>query len=260
MVVERLIKPEWVAKNVLYALLLGICFSTIGIWVGVLVFAHDASIVSIMFTVIAALPFLHRILSLGESVKENVSSLRKMVIRNKQILQIYFLFFMGVAISYLLWYLAMPDWSRNILFIRQVEVFTQPAAGLVGQFSGTQNLFGSILANNVRVLLFCLILSFVFGSGALTVLTWNASVFGVFLAFLGKTSVMVKYIPHASLEFLAFFLAAVAGAIVSVGLEKEAYGTPRFDKVILDTTILFAASFILVIFAAVVEVFVFPVF
>ena len=67
MVVENLIKPEWVEQKPLYALLLGACLTTIGIWIGAIIFTNDASIAGVLFTTISAVPFFAKILKLEET-------------------------------------------------------------------------------------------------------------------------------------------------------------------------------------------------
>ena len=90
-----------------------------------------------------------------------------------------------------------------------------------------------------------------YGAGSVLVLSLNASTLGVFFASLGTGSLI--YMPHAALEFFGFFTAAVAGGIISSGIEKHEFGTFEFSRVLKDASIFVLMSIILIVIAALVE-------
>ena len=115
-----------------------------------------------------------------------------------------------------------------------------------------------IFSNNIRILLFALLTSFIFGAGALFVITWNASIVGVFfghMIFEVSWLELANFFLHGIPEFLSFFLAAIAGGVLSVGLIRHHYRDPEFRTILKDCLILFAISVGVLLAAAVLEVY-----
>ncbi|UCD03934.1 MAG: stage II sporulation protein M [Candidatus Woesearchaeota archaeon] len=253
MVLEKIINVSMIEDKPAYAIVLGIIFSTIGLVVGWLIFPNDASIVAIMFTAIASLPFIRKVIYIEEKGEERAHTLKQLIIRNKKIIEIFSLFFIGVAISYLLWYTVLPELARNTLFLKQTAVFSNQGA-VLGQFVNRQTQFLNIFSHNLKILLFCIVLSLLYGSGAIVILVWNASVLGVFIFHLGKLEKIIRLIPYASLEFIAFFLAAIAGGILSVGIERHRTSSKLFKNILFDSIFLFCLAIIILTISAVLEV------
>ena len=128
-----------------------------------------------------------------------------------------------------------------------------------------------IFLNNIRVLIFCLLFSFFYGVGAIFILSWNASVIGVAIGNFIRTNVskylayfsivplaIVRYMTHGILEIGAYFVAGLAGGIISVAIIKHDLGTKNFEHVLLDSVDLILVSVLLLVIAALVEVFITP--
>lgn len=251
MVIETLIKPEWVEKSPIYALPLGFCLSIIGLAVGLILFPEDVSLVGLLFTTLAALPFLRKIIWLQEKQDERINSFVRLILRNRKIIEIYVMFFFGVALSYFLLYFVLPDILVQTLFEKQLEIFSQKVLG--GFFKHT-SLFRTIVLNNIKILIICLVLSFLYGAGAIMVLTWNASALGIFLATLGKAHSVLLTLPHAFLEFTGFFFASVGGGVISVAISRGEFKSKQFKQILSDGLLLFLFGVLIVILAAIVEV------
>ena len=206
-----------------------------------------------MFTAIASVPFLRKILDIEEVAEEHARTLKGLILRNKKIIEIFGGFFFGIVLSYTLIGFMLPAGLKQMLFSTQLKVLGQPVAGFLGQFVGGP-LFGSILSNNLKVLVLVMVLSLLYGAGAVLIITWNASVLGVFINSFNKVREFIPFIPHTILEFVAFFLAAIAGGLVSVGFEKSEVGKKKFNRVLLDSAILFACAVVILIVASIVEV------
>jgi len=253
MVVEYLIRPQWVVKKPVYALILGVCFSFIGTSIGLFIFPEDAAIAGILFTTIAATPFLGKVL--------DVTKAKEFWHRNGKMAAIYGLFFLGVALCYAIWYLILPQKAALFFFDKQIAVFTQPLSSIIGFFSQTQTTLIGIISNNMKLALFALVLSFIYGVGATILITWNASVLGIFMASLGKFTTVLSFVPHASLEFIGFFFAAIAGGLLSVAVdeEKTRYGSAKFYRAINDAAMLFILSVAIIVAAGFIEIYGFAV-
>ena len=251
MVVEYLIRPHWVVKNPVYALLLGACLSFIGTSIGLFIFPDDAAIAGILFTTIAATPFLEKVL---DTVKA-----KQFWHRNGTIAGIYGLFFFGVALSYVIWYFILPSQASQFFFDRQINVLTQPLSSIIGFFSQTQTTLIAIISNNLKLVIFALALSFLYGIGATILIIWNASVLGIFLASLGKFTTILAFAPHTSMEFIAYFFAAIAGGLISIAVDdaKTKFKSKKFYQLINDSAVLFIVAVLIIIAAGFLETFAF---
>lgn len=257
MVVENLIKPEWVEKKPLYALILGACLTTIGIWVGAIIFTSDASIAGVLFTTISAVPFFKKILDLEELARINLKTTRDIINRNLWIVIIYGMFFIGMSFAYSLWYMILPDLMKNMIFSKQLAVFGgAEVTGFLGQFSGSNmSMFMPILLNNLKVVFVCMVLSLLYGSGSILLLAWNASVLGVFIGSFGKITSFIAFIPHTGMEFVAFFFAAISGGLISLlVLQNKTRMKKTAERIMFDAMGMFMVALVLIIVGAFIEV------
>jgi len=142
-------------------------------------------------------------------------------------IQVYSSIFVGEVIGFLALGMIFPE-----SFSLQSSIVG--ASGLAifgGSFSG-------ILLNNLTVFGAILGLAAVIGSAGAFVLTWNASVLGVFFAKLlsavesskgyftcKPTPSPLCYAPHTFFEMAGFIIAGVAGSLISAAVYRE-----HFDK------------------------------
>jgi uncharacterized membrane protein SpoIIM required for sporulation len=125
--------------------------------------------------------------------------------------------------------------------------------------------FFSILENNIYVMIFTLVFSLIFGAGAIFILAWNATVIasaiGVFTHYriheipLG----LARYMIHGFPEIAAYFITALAGGILGVGFIRNGIRSKRFIKVLENVIILIFVSLIILVIAAVIEVYLTPI-
>jgi uncharacterized membrane protein SpoIIM required for sporulation len=69
---------------------------------------------------------------------------------------------------------------------------------------------------------------------------------------------LFKYFIHGIPEILSYFVAGLAGGIISIAVIRHDYGTKKFEHIILDSADLFLLAIGLVLLAAVLEVWVTP--
>ncbi|MFB6203819.1 MAG: hypothetical protein ABEK01_05000 [Candidatus Nanohaloarchaea archaeon] len=100
--------------------------------------------------------------------------------------------------------------------------------------------FMSILVNNMVVFLGILVVSTLIGSSGAFILTWNASVLGVFIGSLlkalpnhpvayilgtQKVPSPLAYLPHATFEMGGFIIAGITGSLMSAALYRRHFDT-----------------------------------
>lgn len=137
--------------------------------------------------------------------------------------------------------------------------------GAISAISGSATSIGpffSILGNNIMVFGAILLLSAVIGSAGAFVLTWNASVLGVFFASLVRSlengqdfltcvpnPSPLCYLPHAALEMTGFIVAGISGSLISAAVYRK-----HFDRETwLDYLKLLTAGVLLVVLGAFIE-------
>ena len=106
---------------------------------------------------------------------------------------------------------------------------------------------------------FLFLFSFLFGAGAVFILTWNASMLSVVISkaalsgggFQALPLAILAYFPHGSLEILAYFIGALAGGVVSIALTKR--NSKWLFLVFKDSLVLVAIAVVLLVAAAFVE-------
>ena len=253
MVLEKLISPDHYRNSYFKATLFGALISVIGLTLGYNLFPDDASLASIFFILIAAVPFFRTLMVQEERAEKTSHNIREMLSRNKYAFEYFFFFYSGIFLTYFVGALVLPDQMHNALFGNQFGVFSSVLGGFA-----SQNHFYAILFNNLKIVILALILSLIYGAGALMILTWNASVLGVFLAAQGAN--LWKFLPHASLEFLGFFAASIAGGILSAGIENQDINSKNFKHVFQDAAVLTIGGLLVILIAAYVEVYIFPIF
>lgn len=128
-----------------------------------------------------------------------------------------------------------------------------------------------IFLNNTGVLIFIFMTSFIFGTGAIFILVWNASIVGVFLGdALHKTAnfmsgnIIYAYtldlpkligplLVHGIFEFTGFFIAAIAGGILSIAMLKHKLRSKAFHSAVFTSITITLISVVLLLIGAIVE-------
>lgn len=183
--------------------------------------------------------------------------------RHGETIQLFSLFFLGVFVS-LFMVSAFSD-EKYVTYIFQDQLSEIQRVTSLGNSSGAflvSDMLNMIIQNNLRVMGLAFLLSFLLGSGAIIILAWNASILALYLsAFIRKGMVTeflvrsISLIPHAPIEIAAYFLAGIAGGILSVGMIREKLFSREFFLVFRDSLIMMALAVVAVLIGAVVEVF-----
>lgn len=279
MVLESLLSPVYAEKKPFYSLMLGFVYGILALILAMWIFEDHASLVMVFLAVVAALPLIYKLLIYEEEKDLTATSERSLLREHSKALTAMMMIFIGMAIAFTVLYVFLPEQMATQVF----KVQTQTIANLNQQVTGqvTQpTLLSKIFLNNVKVMIFCILFSFIYGSGAIFILTWNASVIGAaagnfirthlaqyaeavglhklgaFL-YVGSLSVL-RYAIHGIPEILAYFVAALAGGIISVSIIRKDYKTKGFQKILLDVSDLVLIAVLILFVAALLEVFVTP--
>ncbi len=281
MVLESLLNPLSAEKKPWEMFFLGFLYSSIAIMLSLWIFKEQASLVMVFFTVMACVPIVYNTMKLEESKDLDIPQERALLKEhNKAIVFLMFLFF-GITLSFVVWYVFLPSGTLNFVFDKQIatiqSINNQVSGNAYLQFST----FSKILLNNIKVLSFAMLFAFIYGAGAIFILTWNASVIGAavgnfirsnisqytgiagfekFSSYFNVASIgLLKYVLHGVPEILAYFYGGLAGGIISVAIIKKHYKDQKFSHILFDVSELLIISLAFLLVAAFLEVYVTPI-
>lgn len=281
MVMESLKNPFSAENKPWHLFFIGALYATIGIFMANWIFKDYASMIMVFLIVMACIPLLYKTLKYEEKKDITLKGGEVTLLREHgKALSFLIFLFMGCTLALVLWYVVLPSDMVHSSFDSQVTTIRAINSRITGGATNVQT-FTNILLNNMKVLIFCVLFSFLYGAGAIFILTWNSSVIAAAIgnyirsnlavaassvglekisSYLSIVSIgIMRYFFHGIPEITAYFIGGLAGGIISVAVIKEKFGTKRFEKIILDSSDLILISVVILIFAAFVEVYITPV-
>jgi len=280
MVLESITNPFRAKKRPWEMFFLGFVYSSIALFLGNWIFKDQASLVMIFIIVVVCVPLMYFTLKAEEKKSAEIRDEVAVLKEHKKALNFMMFLFLGFVVAFVLWYCVLPASLVESSFRYQTDTIQRINSQIVGAHSSLGT-FMYIFMNNIKVMIFCVLFSFLFGAGAIFILTWNASVIaaaiGNFIrtnlttyagkAGFGKVSSyfhiislgLFKYAIHGIPEIAAYFVAGIAGGIISVAVIKESFGTKKFSKIVLDSSDLILIAVLLLVVAALLEVYITPI-
>ncbi len=265
MVLEQIYSVHWLKSKPKYTFLLGLTYSLFGIFLAILIFPKDIGLVSIALTSLIILPSLNKLMELeeNEDARKKINlNLKYLFTEHLDVVKVYLFLFLGTMLTYTFFSVVFPSLITSTVFQSQIDLVV--AAGKAVDWTAHIPI---ILKNNLRIMLFCLATSFIYGSGSVFILTWNASSWGVILGLIIRNGSLIStgnpllYIiltfiavfPHIIAEASAYFLVAISGGIISKATLRERFLSVRFKHVVIDGLAIFILATIILLFAAVIE-------
>ncbi len=281
---ESLINPKRAEKGPWKMFFIGLIYGSLSLLLVFWFFANDpvlseySGMIVVTFCVMFSLPFMYYIIKQEAEQDEQVEGLLGVWKAHSDAIFALMWLFLGFIIAFSLWYTILQDTN---LFNAQVETYcmiNNPGniEDCVARYDFTQKItstgaatkeirFLSIIENNVYVMIFTLIFSLIFGAGAIFVLAWNASVIAAAISIFTKYQIaqiplgISRYMIHGFPEITAYFITALAGGIFGVGVIKNGIRNKRFLRVVENVVILLFVAIVILILAAVIEVYFTPI-
>lgn len=271
MVLESLISPEKAEKNPLSMVIYGFIFASISIILSLLIFREEASMVSVFLTVMVSIPLMYSTMKFEENKDIKINNERILLKQHWKALKFFIFLFFGFIIAYSIWFVALPEETKQVLFSTQLNTISSINSKISGNLLINSGILLKIFMNNLKVMLFSLFFSLFFGAGAIFILTWNASVIGTAMGtfateklnifgshFISLPLSLVRYMTHGVFEILAYFMAGLAGGIISVAIiNNDLIGIYK-DKILKDSLDLILLATVFLVVGAIVEVFITP--
>ncbi len=280
MVLESLISPFKVKHKPWATLILGFLYALIAVFLGNWIFKEYASLLIVFLTVAAAIPFMYITIKYEERISARNIERLALIKEHGSVLAAFVCLFLGFVIAYVLCYCLLPINVVQRSFYIQTITIQAINSKITANVTAKMIAFKTILLNNLKVLLFCIIFSFLYGAGAIFILAWNASVVATaignfirtklsYLASLAHVSSaatyfqiisigLLRYLTHGLFEIAAYFIAGLAGGLISVAMIRENIYTKRFSTTMLDAANLLIIAILVLILAAFIEVWITP--
>ncbi len=257
MVIERLMSIKEAVNSPHWMFVVGGIVSVTCLVVSFLVFDTSIGMFFTFLVTIAMMPFMVKLNKYEEDQQEEWLKRRRdmnLFQRNADMLKIYTAFFAGMIVSLSIIYFLLPNAVVERLFDEQIAEINA-IRGKVA-FSDT---FLKIVFNNLSVLMLSFFFSFLFGAGAVFILAWNASILSTAIGLLAKSiggfkalpMAVLVFLPHGSLEIMAYFIGGIAGGLVSAVISRR--HTAYFWPIVRDSLSLMVVSILLLMVGGFVE-------
>lgn len=281
---ETLINPKKLEHGPWKMFFIGLLYASLSLILVKWFFASDvvlskfAGMIVVTFCVMFSLPFMYFMIKEEEEEDETVEGIVGVWKTHSDAIYAFIFLFLGFVIAFAFWFMILQDSS---LFNAQLETYCMINSpgnieGCVAKYDLENKVIPtgaatkeirllSIIENNVYVMIFTLIFSLIFGAGAIFVLAWNASVIsaaiGIFTSYDLKDIPfgLLRYMIHGIPEIGAYFITALAGGIFGVGIIRNGIKNQKFLRIVENVVILLFISIMILIAAALVEVYFTPV-
>ena len=281
---ESIINPKRTDKGPLKMFFVGLVYASLSLLLVNWFFSADpvlyrfAGMIVVTFSVMFSLPFMYFLIKQEEDETERTEGFFCVWRMHSDAIFAFMWLFLGFLVAFSFWHIILDD---SMLLNAQIETYctinspggvedcvskySNEAVGVTGLVTKEMR-FLSIISNNIYVMIFTLIFSLIFGAGAIFVLAWNASVIaasiGIFTTYQWAEIPigLARYMVHGFPEIAAYFVTALAGGIFGVGIIKNGFRNKMFLRILENTVILLFIALLLLLFAAVVEVYFTPIF
>jgi uncharacterized membrane protein SpoIIM required for sporulation len=284
---ESLINPKKKERGPVKMLFVGMLYASLSLLLVKWFFGAEpvlskySGFIVIAFCIMFTLPFMYYLIKQEEEEDECIEGIYSVWKAHGDALYAFMWLFFGMVIAFSFWNIVLDDPN---LFNAQLETYCQINSpgnmqGCVERYSlgnstsftgGATNVKGlrllSIIENNVRVMIFTLLFSLIFGAGVIFILAWNASVISTAIGVFTKSEVaniplgILRYMIHGFPEIAAYFVTALAGGIFGVGILRNGVKDHRFLRILENTFLLLFTAILILLVAAVIEVYFTPLF
>jgi uncharacterized membrane protein SpoIIM required for sporulation len=287
MVLESILQPKDVVRHPVYLMVLTFVFVSLAVWESL---SFGGGNTGLFFIALVAIPVIPIVLRLFASQEEEIEIDFEKRVLGSSTLARYFpiiitlaAYFLSLILSFTAWFIYLPPEQSGTLFALQLQELKDINAGVKALFGGyaTYDFLGGavngsflpafelIFFHNLQVLALVIGFSVLYGSGAILILTWNASVIAAFLgsfaidSFLKAPGEYALYkgigygllglLPHGTFELVSYLMAALAGGLLSSAVIRKAYARPEFALISHDVAKLTAWSILLLAIGALIE-------
>jgi uncharacterized membrane protein SpoIIM required for sporulation len=281
---ELLINPKRAEREPWQMFIIGFFYAFLSLVIAKFAFGSDPVLSKyigmfvLVFCVMVSLPFMYYTIRLEERKDVEYGEEGRLLKEHGRAIYSFLWLFMGFVVAFSIGYALFPH--GETMFKAQIETFCQinrpssfddcvkqygieTSAKVTGAITSKEK-FVAIFSNNVYVLIFTIIFSLVFGAGAIFILAWNATVIAAAIGIFMKSEItrlplgLLRYMIHGLPEIAAYFIAALAGGIISIAVIRRDTDSERFLTISEDALMLIIIAMIILAISAFIEVFITP--
>jgi uncharacterized membrane protein SpoIIM required for sporulation len=261
---DVLLSPKKARRHPFEIIFVGFFYTTISLFLSFWIFPDYASLLMVFLTAISCIYIVQGILIVEEDEEENTRSEQSTLSEHFKTLWFFLLLFLGFLFAFVFWTIVLPNTTSEIIFNLQAKSVLDIQT-ITGSAVSSESL-SVILLNNFRVLLLSLLFALFYGAGAIFILAWNASIMGFVIGNLARNTLgltalpfaFMKYFLHGIPEMLAYFAAALAGGILFTAVLRGDFKKGKLRRMLIDTSVVIGISVLLLVGAALIEVYVSP--
>jgi len=254
MVLDRLLGVKETLKDPVKTFILGVIVSLISLFISYTIFTESTGLFAVVIITLATMPLMNRVIRYEEKEDEEMMESHTFFQRYGDIIISYIALFTGMILAMSISFVILPDNVSERVFDEQINEINI----IRGKFD-FGNQFLEIFANNTSVLMLCFLFSFLFGSGAIFILGWNASVLAAAIGLISKSAggmkalpaAVLMFLPHGSFEITAYFIGAIAGGLVSAAVMRKK--SLKFWFVVKDAAKLLIICFLFLVIGGIIE-------
>ena len=263
---DLLFNPQKAERHPFEISIIGMFYSSLSIVLGLWIFKESTSLAIIFLTTMSCIYVVQGAIKMEEKKEKNWNKEAWLLKEHKSIAVLILALFIGFTFSSALWAFFLPqDISQTVFQLQGSSV--EQIKLITGKAIDASATFTNIFNNNIKIILISLIFALFYGAGAIYIIVWNASVMGFVIGSVAKETfglvalpiAFTKYFLHGIPEMLAYILASIAGGILYFAFIKgDLTDKLRLKRIILDTISLILIAILLLIFSAVLEIYVSP--
>jgi len=260
----------------------GIVYAALSVILVHWIFSGDAVLVKysgilvVTFTVMFSMPFVYYTIKYEESKDTQIYESFRLLKEHSKAIQCFLWLFFGFIIAFSVLYILLGSTYNYNAQIETYCAINSPgnyescasqhgvATGQITSSVPKGGLLGRIFVNNLYVLIFTVIFSLIFGAGGIFILAWNASVISAAMVIFAKRNIHMlplslgRYMIHGLPEIAAYFIGTLAGGIMGISILRKEFKTEKFWNVLHDSLLLISFAIVILIIAALIEVFITP--
>ncbi len=282
---ESIVNPKRTAKGPVKMFFVGLFYASLSILFVKFLFSQQpsfyqsAGILVVSFSVFFSMPFMYFLIKKEEKIDERIEGFVSVWKFHRNAIYAFMWLFLGFLVAFSFWYIVLQD--ANLLNA-QVETYCsinspgnindcildnspKQQSVITGNSVSKELRFLSIISNNIYVMIFTLLFSLVFGAGAIFILAWNASVIAAAIGIFTEYSLsevpfgIARYMIHGIPEIAAYFITALAGGILGIGVIKNGIMNRTFLRLFENVVILLFMGILFLVLGAAIEVYLTPV-
>ena len=255
MVLEWFLRAKTDRKHPFTIFIFTFFVSFISMFISYFVFKENIGIFNIVIISLVLVTFINSMLFLEE--KETEFEMNKSFWeRHGDVISAFASMFIGMTMAMSIAYIILPEEVSQKVFNEQIREINI----IQGRFTfGSQ--FLEIVVNNFSVLSLSFLLSFLIGTGAILILSWNASVLAAAIGMVAKSLgglhglplAIMTFLPHGIFEITAYFIGAIGGGLISAAIARK---HSKFGLIVKDAFMLFIIAILMLFIGGIIETFI----